>query len=772
MILDGRVRRLGIYFFFDEQGVVDDYVVKFIGEISKSLTRLVVVVNGEVNEEGRSAFEALGASPLIVRRNEGFDVWAYKTALEEVGWADLAGYDELIMMNFTIMGPVGSFEPMFAEMDARDLDFWGITIHNGASFDPWGKMANGMIPLHLQSHFIAVRSPMHSSPEFKSYWSQMGPIDSYEDSIARHEVLFTERFESAGFRWGCFVDTEDLIDETYYPLFNMPVDLLQNRQSPIFKRKSFFAGLELYLDENSNRPARELLNYLTRSDVYDVNLVWDHIIRSANHSDVVMALNLFEVLDSSATVSRSPTTVGAIVGVANPAELSRSLSSLDALPEGAKLVVVAPKNGQTLRGMREVLETSRWSGAVLIPADVSGAAWSPLSFYGDQLDGVDLVCVIESAAPGLFPFTNARSAEVNAIDAVLGSSGYVARVIESFDRSPRLGMLVPPRSLHHKNFGQYGHEWAELFDDVSTELRALGVSTPIDRWKSPVAPGNGKYWIRGEILARTEYRRLCAPQRHPSAIALIAPFIVQASGFYSSYAMPDFLASNFLTNFTHMIRRSNQQFGIGADDSFSMFHSRLQAVLFGSAESTTREESGAHLYLDYGSGFSEHEMVNGVGAVTPGSGTLQFTFNVPHGVKALRFDPVEGIGCTCVGVRAVADQASRIRLAPVNGVRHGRFDIFETTDPQYIAYVWPRGSSRITVTIESMTFLRPPFRGRRRPRGLPLLWHKARRVLGRFRPFAVVKPQTTTVSTGAGTERVNSIAKTSIGHRDHPDNHG
>lgn len=737
MIIDAPASRLGIYFFYDEHGVVDDYVTTFLRGMAPHLTRLIVVVNGELDEAGRRAFELAGASPLIVRPNEGFDVWAYKAGLDHVGWSELAQYDEIVMMNFTIMGPVGSFEPMFSEMDGRDLDFWGITIHNGAPFDPWDKMPDGTIPLHLQSHFIAVRSSMHTSAAFRRYWDRLGPIESYEDSIAKHEAIFTERFADLGFTWSAFVDTTDLIDQTYYPLFNMPVDLIENRGSPIFKRKSFFAGLELYLDENSNRPARELLDYLTQTDRYDVDLVWQHITRSANHHDVAMALNLFEVLDSSPASRASRASVGAIVGVMNRDDLDSALGALASLPEGASVVIVHPVGEPTLRGIRSVLAATRWGDAALVPARTPEEPWSPLTFAGDHLDSLDLVCVIGPAAAGAFPFTNVRAAERNARDAVLGSEGYAARVLDVFDQRPRLGMLVPPRALHFTNFGEYGHEWGESFDDVRDQLMALGIQVPITPWKAPVGPANGTFWIRGEVMASEVYQRMRARVADPEMIALILPFIVQAQGRYASYVMPDFLAANYLTNFTYIIRRSNQRLGLGAEDSFSTFQSRLQAVSFGSTDQIVREEFTAHLYLDYGTGFTERESVIGIGTVSLGSGTLTYSFTVPPGVRAIRFDPVEGVGCTCVSVSAVADQGRRVRLVPINGVRRGRFDIFETTDPQFVAYTWSRRSTELTVTMESMTFLRPPFRRERKRRGIPLLWHKARRVVGRFRvtPF-------------------------------------
>ena len=40
-------KRLGIFFFFDAQGVVDSYVEALLAGMVKNLSELVIVVNGE-----------------------------------------------------------------------------------------------------------------------------------------------------------------------------------------------------------------------------------------------------------------------------------------------------------------------------------------------------------------------------------------------------------------------------------------------------------------------------------------------------------------------------------------------------------------------------------------------------------------------------------------------------------------------------------------------------------------------------------------------------
>ena len=194
------MKRVAIYFFYDKDGVVDRYVNYFLEDFKQNLDRLIVVCNGKLTPEGREEFSKY-TNEIIVRENKGFDVWAYKEGIEYIGWDNLKNYDELIMLNMTIMGPIYSFKEMFDEMDSRkELDFWGITKFHKFPVDPWGLIKYGYIPEHIQSHFIAVRNPMLTSYEFKQHWEKMRMINTYFESVSYHESIFTKKFNDKGFK--------------------------------------------------------------------------------------------------------------------------------------------------------------------------------------------------------------------------------------------------------------------------------------------------------------------------------------------------------------------------------------------------------------------------------------------------------------------------------------------------------------------------------------------------------------------------------------------
>lgn len=176
---------------------------------------------------------------ILERENPGFDVGAYQDALLEIGWEKLESYDEVILMNYTIMGPIYPFEEMFHVMDEKDLDFWGISKFHKVDGDPFGIIKCGYLREHIQSHFIVARQDMVKSQAFHDYWEKMPVIKSYAESVAYHESYFTHHFEKRGFTWEVYANSDDLKELTDFPLLKVPTTMVRDKRCPIIKRRSF-----------------------------------------------------------------------------------------------------------------------------------------------------------------------------------------------------------------------------------------------------------------------------------------------------------------------------------------------------------------------------------------------------------------------------------------------------------------------------------------------------------------------------------------------------
>ena len=269
------MKRLVIYFHYDPAGCIDTACRIAVQAVQK-YGRVVFVTNGTLAPADRVWVRQSGAG-RIERENIGFDVGAYREALLTLGREKLAEYEEIVLMNYTLAGPVCSLAAMFTAMDARpELDFWGLTRHYAMQSRRFG----GAVPEHLQSHFIAVRPRLFNSDDFWSYWQGMALPTSYEQSIIRHETRFTPYFAARGYAWDTYVQTDDLKPVFVNPIMACPRELLANRGCPFFKRRSLFTPYADELRRTDGLAARELCDYVTAYTDFPLELLLVSLLKT------------------------------------------------------------------------------------------------------------------------------------------------------------------------------------------------------------------------------------------------------------------------------------------------------------------------------------------------------------------------------------------------------------------------------------------------------------------------------------------------------------
>jgi len=529
------MKRFGIYFFYDEIGKADDYVFIFLEAMLPRFEELLVIVNGKLEEESRRRFDNLPRTSVKTRVNQGFDVWAYKEGLENKGWDSLESFDEIVLMNFTIVGPVNSFVEMFETMDSRDVDFWGITEHHGSKFEP--DFEN--IPRHLQSHFIAIRKRMHSSVEFRGYWENIEPIEGYWDSVLKHESRFTQRFESMGFKHEAYVDTSDLYDFYQYPLFNNPVELIANRNCPIFKRKSFLVSADNYLQESANEIASELLHFLAKTGKYDLEKIRPNIIRSANQFDLSIVENSTFILSPPKQVQRDHQGNCCIVALDPDEELSNLVNS----------------RAESL-GINHVYFITARSNHNVNAHVTNSVKIQELQLVIDEITDFDFVIFIDEGAQyekGLGGAIESRRKIV--LSTLLGEPEFFASLLARFSEDSNLRVIMPYPLMHGEYFG--GDEIADFVNmasitggmPASKNEATSGIYTSSFIFRPKLIPGDQLHHSFPPNLAKHEFQEVL--ENHSSAGQSGRKSINLDSGSIA-FALTLKWAENHLANSLHL----------------------------------------------------------------------------------------------------------------------------------------------------------------------------------------------------------------------------
>lgn len=187
------MKRLICYAHFDGKGQVRPFVLHALQMIRPCCTDLVFVSNSPLTDQDQ-ALLASSATHVIVNNNTGYDFYMWKLGLESV---DLSLYDEVILMNSSVFGPLFAMEPVFSAMAAVACDFWGIT----ECFQ--------MQP-HIQSYFLVFRKAMVRSEAFRLFWNSILPCTNKLQVIQSYEVGLTQWFVESGFRAGVYCSFEQI----------------------------------------------------------------------------------------------------------------------------------------------------------------------------------------------------------------------------------------------------------------------------------------------------------------------------------------------------------------------------------------------------------------------------------------------------------------------------------------------------------------------------------------------------------------------------------
>ncbi|MBQ6148015.1 MAG: hypothetical protein IJI83_00515 [Oscillospiraceae bacterium] len=272
------MKRAAIFAFYDNEGVVDDYVPYLLSGIHPYIDHLICVVNGELKKEEAVKLEAC-CDEILFRENEGLDVTAYKYGTD-ILLKRKDQWDEVLYFNATVYGPVFSFSHVFEKMDGQSVDFWGMTRHTKTDKNYVEGSGLQYIPEHLQSYFIAVRKEMFYSSDYSEYWNNIGKIDNYVDAVTKHELVFTQYFSDRGYVWNSYIEptTDDLLYQ--YVLMSNPLKLIKEQKCPVVKRKCFLHTVQDQPLVPMMGTANELFQYIKDYTNYDVGMIIQNLIRT------------------------------------------------------------------------------------------------------------------------------------------------------------------------------------------------------------------------------------------------------------------------------------------------------------------------------------------------------------------------------------------------------------------------------------------------------------------------------------------------------------
>lgn len=567
--VQARCRRVGIYAFYDKDGIIDDYVLYYLKALSPWVERLLVVCNGELRPEGEAALRALGCE-ILVRENQGFDAWGVKAAVEKIGLEALSQYDEAVISNNTFFGPVCEFRDIFSAMANRKVDFWGISsrVKSGCQ-NSADDSVDGTELEYIQSDFYCVRKRMLKSEAFRRFWMELPELPDNEAAANLYEAVMTRYFSDAGYRWDCLMDRAAYDGMTDNPLIAMPMESIRDWGCPFCKRRAFFQDYLYLTDETGHQSASVLLRYLREQTTYPTELVWKNLIRTCHMCDLARNLHL------SKTFDKNDDYVSAAVPMPRAAlfmhiydhtmapELAAYAANLPPEVDIYISTVSQEKKDAILEAFQDLPNSLEIRVLPNRGRDVSAL----LTSFRDVVMDYDVACVThDKKTEFLKPKTVGEGFAYMGYENILGSRALVTRILGEFSRDSFLGLLCSPDPSHADFASHIGLEWLGNYENTKTLAGELGLHIPMDEEHPPVAPYGSSFWFRTAALEPLFQKKWTyddfpeEPLQEKDgtimhAIERIYPYAAQHTGYYSAVVMTTDYAALEIGNLAYYARQ-------------------------------------------------------------------------------------------------------------------------------------------------------------------------------------------------------------------------
>jgi lipopolysaccharide biosynthesis protein len=546
-----KMKRLTLFVFFDKDGVVDDYKVYYLAELAKNSSKVLIIVNGKILDEEKPKLEKYGE--LIERENVGFDVTAYRFGIETIGYEELATYDELILCNDTVFGPLYPFSEVFKEMDKKEIDLWGLT-----------KGYSDIIPLkgkiiefgdHIHSYFIAIRGSILQSNEFKEYWQKFPKITGYYDAVFKFEVRFTEFFCKKGYSYDVFVQTDDIKNLTKNHLAFMTTELLENRRLPIVKRRHLYSNLDDFMSNTIANELRDSFSYVRNSTQYDTNMMWDTVLRNGDLYNIWKQLVLTEILPADCIKTKpKPIKFGAFVHIYREDMAEYMKKQLSVLPAYTDLHI-STNTVEKKQIFKQVFSDANFNSVTVHIVKNRGRGEGALLVgLRKVIMKYDVACVMhDKSSPyeGASNYTISHGFSYKVYENMTKSPEYVNNILQTFIENERLGVAMPPEPNHALYDSAFANLWTNPmnFDNTQKLLSKLGCSVQLTKDQHPIFPVGGMFWCRPKALEKMfkhdwKYEDFPAEPIQTDGTFLHAiersySYVAQDAGYYSSIVMND-----------------------------------------------------------------------------------------------------------------------------------------------------------------------------------------------------------------------------------------
>ena len=571
---------------------IHEYIKFYLRGIRELIGELYIVCTQEIAHREKEFLKSIDAKIFLISDQFNDDT-IFKTVFKNISEIMCDNTKEVFYMSSKIIGPVNNLETAINEMEELKNDFWS----------PIADLSDSR-EIIASPDFLVISRTLAQSYEFKNFLDSEITLKS-----------FTYYFADKGFIWDSWVHIDEFCVMTDDPWVYYASELLEKKQAPIFPRRIFDLEYSELLDNSLGVAARNLLLYLEESSNYNVDYIWDYLLKTRHQSDIVKLFHMNYILSTTAynkslideiRQKRKMALVIHIYRTDMSTELARYASHM---PVETDIYITTDTKEK--KDVIEKIFNAKLSNKIIevrIIENRGRDVSSKLVGVKDVIMQYDYVCCIhDKKTPHLKPMTIGEGFGQKCFDNIIYNKAYVNNILELFERNPRLGIAVPPEPNHATLFTTLGYEWSGNYEIAADIANKMGLRVPMDEGKEPVAPFGSFFWFRPKalkILYDQNWNYVDFPEE-PIAddntilhgIERIYPYVAQHMGYYPVIIQSDLMASVEYTNIKYYLREYNK---VLIQNGIINRHKIMCETMKATIEETKKENQGLEKRSDEG----------------------------------------------------------------------------------------------------------------------------------------------------------------------------
>lgn len=193
------IKKIALYATYTQNEELYRYHRKTITALQDAGYHVVLIVSVDDNAHPAPNLFAGEANTVILRRNLGYDFGSWATGIWTIREIT-SQIQHLLLLNDSIVGPLGNLQPMLEAFEKSQSDFWGVC----NSFDRRH---------HIQSFCYGFHAKLLKSPYVPAFFLYNEPVKDKSEAIENFELKMSRFFANQGFNINHWLDYQQLAND-------------------------------------------------------------------------------------------------------------------------------------------------------------------------------------------------------------------------------------------------------------------------------------------------------------------------------------------------------------------------------------------------------------------------------------------------------------------------------------------------------------------------------------------------------------------------------